>query len=275
MKMKFLAFIMAVIFIKFTATRLIFDATAKAILKICDNQDLTANLILPVSEKNNLDFLDGISEIIEMASVVDPKCPFRVEFLSNVSSQVSKSRRFYVIIVESSEEFFKILSITSKFLSFKKLYLIALLNGTKADAKNIFDSVWKFKMFNADIIYPSSDNLISIATFQPFHDESCEETKFLLIDQFKDGKFIKNSSNFFPEKLKNLQGCPIKIATSLDANPCVFGEKRGDGSVIPAGSDVSTLNALSEVLNFKINYTFTKTQGFLEDDGTAEGKLYD
>mgnify|MGYP003513160290 FL=1 len=56
MEMKILAFIIIVIFIEFTTTRLIFDATAKAILKICEVQDLTANLILPVSEKNNLHF---------------------------------------------------------------------------------------------------------------------------------------------------------------------------------------------------------------------------
>lgn len=96
-------------------------------------------------------------------------------------------------------------------------------------------------MFNADISYPSDkDNLISIATFQLFHDDSCEETKFLLIDQYKDGRFIKNSSNFFPEKLKNLQSS-IKVATSLDAKPCVFGEMHEDESVTPAGSDMSSI----------------------------------
>lgn len=263
-------FLILVIFIKFTNSRLILEATAKTILKICEKRDLTANLVLPQSEKNNLNFLDEINEIVEISSM-NPKCPFRVEFKKSEGSEKMKYRRFNIFIVVSVKEFYTFFTKSSKNLNFKKFFLIILLNGSEVEAKEIMNTVWKFRMFNVDIIYSNNENLISIATFEPFHDESCEHTKFLLINQFKAGKFVKNSKDFFPEKFKNLQSCPLRVATSLDANPCVYGEKQGDGSLVPSGSDIEVLNALSEVLNFKINFTLTKTQGFLESDGTSEG----
>lgn len=262
-----------VILIEFTASRLILDATAKTILRICEMQDLTANLILPESERNNLNFLDGIGEIIEIASE-NPKCPFRVEFLSEKRVEKAKHRRFTIFIVKNFENFSEIFIKMSKNLNFKKFFLILLLNGNEAEAKNVLKMVWKFKMFNVDVIYEINENLIAIATFEPFHDESCDHIRFFLIDKFENGKFVKNSKKFFPEKLKNLQSCPLRVATSLDASPCVYGEKLKDGGLVPSGSDVEVINALSQVLNFKINFTLTKTQGFLDEDGTAEGTKF-
>lgn len=131
-------------------------------------------------------------------------------------------------------------------------------------------SMWKINIYNVNIIYAENPKEASVLTFFPFQKYNCANTQPVLISKFQNGKF-PSMVNFYPEKMNNLNNCSIKVATSLDASPCVEHKTSTDGQIYPAGSDISVLNGLSEALNFHIDYTFTKTQGYLDNNGRSDG----
>jgi hypothetical protein len=104
----------------------------------------------------------------------------------------------------------------------------------------------------------------------PFNEHSCADTKPFVLNSYKNGTFNNNQISHYPEKLANLHNCTIRVATSLDADPCVHAVNSNE-KIVPHGSDISVIETLAEVLNFHIQYTFTNTQGYLNRDGSAEG----
>jgi hypothetical protein len=81
------------------------------------------------------------------------------------------------------------------------LYVIAMIGK---EIKEIFSLLWQLQIFNVNAMFENENGEILVKTFLPFSRGNCNNTKPILINRFKDGKFENGIENFFPEKMKNL-----------------------------------------------------------------------
>jgi hypothetical protein len=151
-------------------------------------------------------------------------------------------------------------------------YLIVLLKGDISDAGEIFKVLWEFKIYNVNLIFDKNSTILSV-TFMPFNAENCNDTSPVVINEFKDGKFINGIENIFPAKMRNLHKCEVRVATSNDNSPYVIVKHNHKGVRLLSGRDISLMTTLSERLNFSINYTYVGIEGFLFENGSANGGL--
>lgn len=236
--------------------------TTDGIFTICEHRDYTINIILPQNFSADIFLTDVLYEIIEDFAITSI-CQYNIKTIKNLKQFKYKTMRFSVFILKTSEIARTSKRITPNLFNFRMYYIFVLLNGNQTDIQNIFDEMWSKFIFNVNVIHCCNDDgEASIYTFMPFSNMRCSDTTPI--------KLTKDET-FFREKMHNLHHCPIIAATSLDANPCVFGKLMSNGSYLPGGSDISVVKTLAEVLNFDLQYNFTKTQGFLNEDGSAQG----
>lgn len=75
-----------------------------------------------------------------------------------------------------------------------------------------------------------------------------------------------NNSNIFPNKMKNLHGCPIKVVT-YNAEPNMILTQHKNGTYYTGGIDGKILRFLSKRLNFYADI-------IVPSDGTKKGMYY-
>lgn len=149
--------------------------------------------------------------------------------------------------------------------------MIVLTRKEIPEVENIFKLLWDIQIFNVNLLFYDKSGGVSVVTFMPFNSDKCDDTKPVLIDRFKDGKFVNSAEKLFPEKMRNLQRCPVRISTSGDAQPYVFTTLLSNGSHQISGRDFELIKTLSQSLNFTYNFTFVGPLGYFLDNGSAEG----
>jgi Ligated ion channel L-glutamate- and glycine-binding site len=223
----------------------------------------TENLI---SSENEAIFLikDFKDKLLKKTS---NKVAFRQENSSNLKAVMRRKRLYNILLAVSFESFMDIYEKMSPMLfRMNGYYLVILINGRIAEIHEMFKHLWKFQIFNVNVMFQDENGDVLVQTFMPFNAQSCSDTKPILINKFTDGKFINGIDNFFPQKMKNLKNCSVKVSTS---NFAALETKLSDGN----GQDINLINALSQNMNFTINYTFIGHFGYLLENGTAEGPL--
>lgn len=269
----FIQIIILIFSLKKVNLHLILNATNEVVSRVCEARDVSASLILPESEKTSLKYLDKINELVTKL-FADGRCRIRVDFTGKDREEGMKYRRFFVIVINEIDDIFELLAKkSSNIFTYRKLLVFSVFNGDDESIKKISELVWMKKILNIILIYPKTQNSTSIATFLPFQEKSCHTATFKVINEYENGQFVEPVQEFFPEKFKNLRNCPLRLSTGLDASPCVFEKKLKNGTSIPGGSDIEVVTALSQKLNFEINYNFRNTQGFLENTGKADGEI--
>lgn len=147
-------------------------------------------------------------------------------------------------------------------------FLIVFENCSSVDSDKIFEEAWERYIYNINILCGDNDTTL-IKTFMPFQRDSCGNTTSITI---KDYQSIED---LYPDKLKNMFGCPIKLAT-FSYPPITMREIRSDGSFRYYGSEMELVFGLGKALNFSINMTYIAQSGFtglLYENGTATGIL--
>lgn len=239
--------------------------------RVCKSRDVSANLIFPESQKNNYNFLDKLKNLVNNL-LMDGRCRIRVDYKQKEKEEAMIYRRFFIVVINEIEEIFELLTKnTSTIFNFRKLLVLNIFNGNEESIKNISSIVWQRKFFNIILVYSKNNSTTSIATFLPFQNQSCHTATFKIINEFKDDEFLEPIDEFFPQKFRDLGNCPLRFAACLDAIPCSFVKTLKNGTKVPGGSDVEVVTALSKQLNFKINYIFRNTQGFIESNGKSDG----
>lgn len=215
----------------------------------------TSNIRIVFSEKlDNIKFADFYTvEIIE-ASKID-------SFLL----KQSRANIFQLNTFEDFKAIFKTLS--SEKFNFGGYFLLVVRKCSSIDANKVFEAVWRRFIYNLNILC-EADDAVSIKTFLPFQSSSCGNTTSITLD-------IDSVHTFFPEKLKNLFECPIKLATFFYP-PITMRETLENGSYRYYGSEMELLFGLAEALNFSVDMTYIAQSGFtglLYENGTATGIL--
>lgn len=130
----------------------------------------------------------------------------------------------------------------------------------------VFQKLFELYIVNADVIVLNPDKRDEEAllyTFFPFEENNCGIINPILWNTFRNKTFI-HKKNFFPKKLKNLNKCPIKIAT-IDTPPFMTVIKTNNNYSVD-GIDGQLLSLLSQRMNF--------TSVILVPDDNLWGSVY-
>lgn len=188
------------------------------------------------------------------------------EFL-NVRALYSQHRsRCHILCISSLDELNLILN--SKIIQISGYFLVIIDSCSIINSDEIFHASWGHYIHNINILCRDNDT-IAIKTFLPFQADSCGNTSSIVLS-IAD---ILRTSDFYPDKLKNLHGCPIKVATFYYP-PITMRETLGDGSFKYTGSEMDLSFGIAGALNFSINMTYIAqggSPGLLLENGTATG----
>jgi hypothetical protein len=169
----------------------------KTIIKFFDMEHSNTRII--TNDENDSDANE--LKLIPLSNVSSTFELIESSKLENLTLQPSSSNIFFA---HSMIDFQTILRhLNSKKFKLDGHFLLIAQNCSNIDAKNIFTAAWKRFVVNINILC-RDNNTTSIKTFVPFQKYSCGNTSSLTLSE---------SDEFFPKKLNNLFGCPMRVAT--------------------------------------------------------------
>lgn len=227
----------------------------------------TINFIYAVRDLKDERFMDVSQELLVNCK---PNHFVRIDEGSKISTIAKRIKKNSIFILDTLTSFdmLKTHLIPSKF-DFNGHFLFILSNGLINDIQQIFTYMWSKQIYNVDIIYEANSEII-LTTFLPFENpKSCGNTNPKIINKFKAGKF--ENDEIFPSKVKNFNGCPLRVVTFEDED-AVMRTNTGDLH----GYLAELLQTLAQKLNFtpQINFlTENFAYGVVFPNGTATGSL--
>lgn len=225
----------------------------------------TVNLLS--TDNNTLFTINDFKDDLMSKRLKSIEIIWKQETALNLEGITGLRRRFVIVLAQNLLHFYKIFDyIVAEKFQLNGLYLIVLFDEATVDIEKIFKRFWSIQIYNVDVMKKDELGSVLINTFSPFTLKNCDDTSMVLLNEFKDGAFVKTSSSFFPNKMKNLHNCSIRVS-AVDTSKSSITSK-GDKVI-----DINLINALSQSLNFNINYTYTGTKGFFFDNGSAQGSL--
>lgn len=158
------------------------------------------------------------------------------------SSNLVEDKSPVILILNSLSEFSELLIKNDN----SKYYLIILLNELNLNFDKILKTFWNHSKLNVNFLVKNQEN-ISIFTFFPFDKNCGEELILKLISSYSQNWTLKN---FYPNKIKNLKKCEIKIGMSpADPFNMIEIDNRTNSKTVN-GLEVDIIKNLSDELNF-------------------------
>lgn len=245
-----------------------FSKLAEAVKTIVEDvYTKETNTVNIFSKSSSNNFNDFKNELLAQTSRVS----FRQESSSRIAEEMNQRKRCNIFVIDSFEDFAEIYKrISSNIFYFNGFFLFVLTNGEIPEIEEIFRLLWKIFIHNAVVVHGKDE--ISIKTFLPFTSKSCNDVTPIVINQFKDGK-LTTGEDLFPDKMKNLHECPIRLSVADNNEPYVFAKLLKNGSYDLGGRDIYVISAMAKKMNFRINYTYIGVEGIFVENVTASGVL--
>ncbi|CAO1409694.1 unnamed protein product [Diamesa serratosioi] len=228
---------------------------------------------------------DGNSLYIMLQSIQDILIKLNSKFLISLEHETNMARNNFskyhnIIFVEDCKSFLKVFNgTTPNMYDYQGYYIIVLTNYNEIEIKKIFEVLWSFYVVNVNIISkdPEHSDEAKMFTYFPFTEDYCEKVEVLLWNNYTIEAGFKNKKTHFPNKMANLHGCPLKLATVL-IPPFVILEK----PVVPFGPqlfglDGLIMHALQKRMNFTLEVTVVRNNSYLWgqlfENGTSTGAI--
>lgn len=253
-----------------TVSAVVLNAVSNVINQVFFSKNLVPSLIR-VNSNTMEDFLlnDFADELLRENFILT-----RVSFFQQASYHLMKAgdqpRDCAIFAVNNFDAFLQDYEKYFSSCKFNGFYLIVLV-GEVHKAQSIFALLWKLQIYNVNIMFEDPQGSVRVETFMPFNAGKCNDTSSVLINTYRVGKFINGVENFYPDKIRNMHNCSVRVATSNEAEPFVIAERLTNGASKLSGRDIDIMRALSESLNFSLHFTFVGLYGYLFDNGTAAG----
>lgn len=168
---------------------------------------------------------------------------------------------------------------TPELYDYTGFYLI-VLTKTNQDfletIQRIFKDLFSLYVTNAIIILLSKENLqeVSLYNYFPFQKRGCGRIKPILWNTYRNHQYLKNRS-FFPNKLRNMNGCPIEVVT-FNTPPYMILDVKPNKTLELLGIEGILLRVLSARMNFTIKLSQPldgKKWGATGIDGPISGAI--
>lgn len=152
-------------------------------------------------------------------------------------------------------------------------YNIEKVPSQTLNATKIFQYMWRRYILNANILTIDGDSpcAMSVTTFKPFSEHTCNNTSPVVVNYYENGSFVNSTYHFTKDKLNNFKRCPINVVTTNGSEPFFFISRDRNGKLVYTGRDVDIVEELARLLNFRIKYIILEDKGFLAENGTAGG----
>jgi len=226
------------------------------------------NINVISSDKESDDLLNEIAFLVQKIG----KVSLRVIDANELKFIPDRQKYCNFILVEnfgSFKQFNK--KLTKELFRFDGFYVVILLNGCITEMSEIFKLFWDKQIYNADVVCADVDSAF-VWTFFPFSQQKCGNIEPKLLMKMNE-KATLNVNGFFPSKVEDLYGCPVKVAVATDIEPFIFVDKFDNGTSQLYGRDIEMLIVLSELINFRIDYVFIGFEGVFVDNETATGSF--
>lgn len=250
------------------------EAVNKVFTKAFVHHVTITNLILPDSS-DGFSIRDFVNDLVHTISLKG-KTRICIFTSSKIPLSSERKKRSIVFIANSFETFLDIYeNVKSHSFKFNGRYLMVLTDGEIPQVNEIFNLFWRKHIYNVNIIFRTINDSTVIKSFNPFIHKKCNIPSTIIINEFKNGSFLKpETEDFFPNKMQNLHQCPITVAIADNRQPFVFAKFKKKSSMSElSGRDIKLIKLLAEQLNFKINYTFIGPDQYFFENGTADGPL--
>ncbi|CRL04595.1 CLUMA_CG017663, isoform A [Clunio marinus] len=198
---------------------------------------------------------------------------FQFDSLNNVSRLHKRTRTFNVIILESFESFNILMNNISNFdFDFNGYFSMFFIDIETIELNRVFEFAWKYFMHNF-IVLTGNGTKITLSTYDPFRNGICGDTSPVstVIDIKTD---IHNSIDLFPNKMINMNKCPLRIPL-INYLPAINFESYRDDYII-TGIEGELLLTMKDLLNFTIKVLQLKGEqywGVIEKNGSATGAM--
>lgn len=232
--------------------------------------------ILHASETNDTINDDYINEVLyHIPKKVSIRCENYLHY--NKINRIRINNIFFVDTYNSFKNILKLMDTTH--FDYQGHYLIVMTTYSYDQydiMSKIFTDLWSNLIVNSAIFWhlPLNDNEAILYTYYPYSKFYCGVTFPIEQNHFRLGKWVHNTSDFFPNKVKNLHGCPLKVSL-IPTAPFIMVTKLDDGSSYIEGIDGILLQMLSVMMNFTVKADTFESQGVINfEDGTATGAIW-
>lgn len=211
------------------------------------------NFIICASVNNT----DHKSLVPKVLKTIEAFVKYQVETCESLSDVYK--RRFVIVFIDSHRVRDLLLQMTPNRFDFSGYYLLHFLNHDidHSNIERLFKGLLEKFIYNANVL--TAGDSINLTTFQPFTEDSCRSTKPVVVNRNINGAW--NSTVFYPQKMKNLHKCPLKVAAFLYSAAVMIKGNYSEANFTLEGSDVALLQGMADVLNFTIEYLFDPKPG--------------
>lgn len=260
-----------------TARTALAEAIRNILLKIKIDKVVTHNFIWSDHRSANslkeIVYKDFVEDVLAGWTVLE-KTSVRIETSSKIQVYKKRRRVFTIFLLDLLESFEIIHSkILPNRFKLDGFFVFVYLQGLFEGHQKVFEMMWEIGCSNVISVFEDKKREIQVQTFMPFHEGKCFDTSPVNVKKFKDGNFNGSLTILFPEKLHNLNNCPLRVSTSSTSEPFIFAFFHENGSAHLSGRDIDLVTSLSKALNFKINFTYYGPEGYFYENGSAKGTL--
>lgn len=177
---------------------------------------------------------EGMNDIVnEAARNISETVSVRINDHANVHYTLHNG--YYNVIFVTDFKGFEGFAATlnGKLFYFDGFYLVVMAQRYEnqyEDMRKILRHMWQRFVINVNILISTANAELQLFTFYPFTSAACGSANPTLTNRFINSSFIPYSADYYDtDRLKNLHGCPLKVAT-FNIPPLLFIDERDDGS---------------------------------------------
>lgn len=183
-----------------------------------------------------------------------------IEQPSKLQSQSSR-RKLNIFVIDSLKSFTSIYDkMTATTFNHHGYYTIVWMDKKSRETPEVFELMWRKQIYNV-VILSEENSKVKAQNFNPFSHHNCS----IAMPQR-----VKQTSEYFDQKLKSLSLCPLKIHAP-DWAPFIYLDKDK-----VSGRDYDFIEIVAKTLNFTLNLTIMKEPaawGMIHENGSASGVI--
>lgn len=244
------------------------ESIVKVFEKPCES--FNAFIIKSVADSRDKVINDLIHETV---SVLSQNCLIQVEDVDKIMKLKATKRRSAIIFIDTFESFLTFhQKLSDVNFGFSGFYLIVTQNQLFPEIKKMFKMVWTSMIFNFDVLVHEISGNVSLHTFIPFSNGSCDNMNPIKINEFNIKTRQWKTTNFFPRKFQNLQQCKLRVGVYL-STPGLDSKKVNNVTTLH-GFEGNLFEEIARLLNFKMDIdVVTYGGGLILENGTATGLI--
>ena len=222
------------------------------------------------SDRRN-ETLELISDVVEQ---LDSQVKVTIEDISVVVTSSSKRGSPMLVFINSFEGFMKMRpKLYFDNMRFRRYFLIVMVDGIIPEIEIVVQEFWSHWISNIIWMSGNVNGTIELHTFNPF-DQSCgKNVQFKLLNTFDSLTRKWLSANFYVDKFKNLNRCPLRVAAQSTAFPSVFIETFENKSSF-SGIEIEIFERIAEQFNATCQFfAFDSVGSIYENGSTSSGAL--